>query len=260
MTIRIGTSGFSFADWIGPFYPVGLKREALLEFYATQFDCVEINSTYYGIPAPGTFAKMAARTPPEFRFVVKAAAVVTHERTADAAADDAFRRACEPLADAGKFEGTLVQFPWAFQNDAAAQAYLRDLRARLPEGPVFVEFRHRSWAKPSTLALLDELGLGYCCVDEPALPSLMPGDAYAVGARGYVRLHGRNAAKWWKGSNSERYDYEYSEPQLAEWAGKIRGLAGRATTTYVFFNNCHAGQAARNAKLLKTLLAGNPRN
>lgn len=260
MTIRVGTSGFSFADWIGPFYPPAVKRQALLEFYATQFDCVEINSTYYGIPSPQTFEKMAARTPPEFRFLVKAAAVVTHQRVADAAADDAFRRACEPLQTAGKFDGTLVQFPWEFQNDEAARAYIEALRARLPEGRVFVEFRHRSWAKTSTLALLESLGFGYCSVDEPALPGLMPGDAFVVGDTGYVRLHGRNAASWWRGSNSERYDYDYSESELREWAGKIRGLSGRASSIYVFFNNCHAGQAARNAKLLKTLLAAPPRN
>ncbi len=259
MTLRIGTSGFSFADWIGPFYPAGLKRDALLDFYATQFDCVEINSTYYGIPAPRTFERMAARTPPEFRFVVKAAAVVTHERVPDPASDDAFLRACEPLAAAGKFEGTLAQFPWAFQNDEAARGYLRALRARLPEGPVFVEFRHRSWAKTSTIALLEELGLGYCTVDEPPLPGLMPDDLFVTRGVAYLRLHGRNAATWW-GSGGDRYDYDYSEPQLAEWAGKLRGLTGRASTTYVFFNNCHAGQAARNAKLLKAMLSSDPRN
>ncbi len=260
MSVHVGTSGFSFADWTGAFYPPGLKKAAQLEFYATQFDCVEINATYYGIPSPATFARMAERTPPAFRFLVKAAAAVTHERVADAEIDETFRRACAPLAEAGKFDGTLVQFPWAFQNDDAARAYLATLRARLPEGRIFVEFRHRSWAKTSTLALLESLRLGYCSVDEPALPGLMPGDAFVTGDTGYVRLHGRNAAAWWKGGSGDRYDYDYSEAELREWVGKVRGLSGRAPNVYVFFNNCHAGQAARNAKLLKTLLAAPLRN
>ena len=255
MAYRVGTSGFSFPDWVGEFYPPGVRREQMLQYYATEFDCVEINSTYYRIPPPRTFESMVARTPPGFDFVVKASNIVTHERRVDVGADEAYRAACAPLQDAGRYRGTLVQFPWALRNDPAAHAYLATLRSRLPAGPIFVEFRHASWAEPSTLDALRDLGLGFCVVDAPRLPSLMPTVLAATGDDAYVRFHGRNARHWWGGDSSLRYDYEYSRAQIEDWAGKLRTLSAGTTTTYVFFNNCHAGQAARNARLMKTLLS-----
>jgi len=258
MAHRIGTSGFSFPDWVGSFYPRGVRREQMLEFYATEFDCVEINSTYYGIPAPHVLERMAARTPPSFRFIVKANSVVTHEQREDREVDLAFEKACAPLRDAGKLAGTLAQFPWSFRNAPESHAYLRGLRARLPDVPIFVEFRHASWATDATFALLREAGLSYSIVDAPRLDSLMPTVVRAADGLGYLRLHGRNAKNWWSNTGGGRYDYDYSEAELIDWVNKIRELAEQTTTTYIFFNNCHAGQAARNAKLLKQLLAGEP--
>jgi uncharacterized protein YecE (DUF72 family) len=226
----------------------------MLAYYATEFDSVEINSTYYGVPAPRVFAGMAARTPEDFCFIVKANSVVTHERRTDAEVDGSFRRACEPLQAAGKFGGTLVQFPWGFQNTRNARDYLRTLRHRLPEAPVFVEFRHVSWADDSIFDLLRETGLSYSMVDAPRIQTLMPAVIGATSAEGYLRLHGRNARDWWK-AGADRYDYDYSEAELIEWTAKLRALGGRVTMTYIFFNNCQGGQAARNAKLLKQLLS-----
>jgi uncharacterized protein YecE (DUF72 family) len=95
-------------------------------------------------------------------------------------------------------------------------------------------------------------------VDEPRLKGLVPPIARVTAGIGYVRLHGRNAKNWWRGSSGgggDRYDYLYSEEELKEWVTKIKGMVREATKTYVFFNNCHAGQAARNAKLMKELLS-----
>ena len=91
-------------------------------------------------------------------------------------------------------------------------------------------------------------------MDEPALPGLVPPVALATTADAYVRFHGRNAGNWWGRGGGDRYDYDYSEAELREWMGKIRELADKARRTYLFFNNCHAGQAARNAKLMQEML------
>src|SRR5439155_13009837 len=146
--IRIGTSGYSFADWVGPFYPAGMKSGDFLAFYSRAFDIVEVNMTYYRIPQPRVLEQMEKKTPPEFRFVVKLNHAMTHERTADRAVYQEFLRAIEPLRDAGKFEGLLAQFPWAFRHGRPSLDHLRLLRENLPGMPLFVEFRHDSWTAP----------------------------------------------------------------------------------------------------------------
>ena len=255
--VVIGTSGFSFDDWVGPFYPPGTKRGDMLPRYAERFAAVEVNATYYRIPPPSTMASLDARTPDGFEFLVKAHQSMTHE--AEAAPDDATFRAfadcVAPLVAAGKFRGVLLQFPWAFRPTVAARGRLELLHERLSGlGPLFAEFRHASWVDDRVFRFLDERGIGYCSVDEPALPGLVPPVARLTGTIGYVRLHGRNAATWWGRGAGDRYDYLYSPAELEEWVRKIRELAERSNTVYVFFNNCHAGQAARNALLMKDLV------
>jgi uncharacterized protein YecE (DUF72 family) len=269
--IHVGTSGYSFADWVGPFYPPGTRSGDFLRHYADHFHCVEVNATYYRVPPPATLAAMAARTPPGFRFIVKLNQVVTHERRDDPALDEAFRACLEPLRAAGKFHGLLAQFPWGFRRDTAAKALLERLRERCGDDPLWVEFRHDSWMHPQLGPWLRARGLGYCAVDEPALPGLVPGVVHLTTDTGYVRFHGRNARNWWGsgapgrgaarsgtaaagGGRGDRYDHDYSEAELREWLDRIRQLSERAKQTYLFFNNCHAGQAARSAKLMEDLL------
>ncbi len=108
---------------------------------------------------------------------------------------------------------------------------------------------------------LRERSLGYCAVDEPALPGLVPPVVHLTTDVGYVRFHGRNEATWWASGRGtgggDRYDYDYSERELNEWVLRIADLAAKAKQTYLFFNNCHAGQAARNARLMEELLRRN---
>ena len=254
--IVIGTSGFSFADWVGPFYPAGTRSGAMLEHYAAHFDTVEVNATYYRIPPPKTMASLDARTPAHFEFVVKAHKTMTHDQAdPDEATFAAFADCVAPLVAAGKFRGVLLQFPWAFRPDVAARARLELLHGRLSAlGPLFVEFRHAAWLDERVFRFLDERGIGYCSVDEPPLPGLVPPVARLTGTIGYVRLHGRNTKTWWGRDRGDRYDYDYSPAELHEWVQKIRELAERSSKVYVFFNNCHAGQAARNALLMKDLV------
>lgn len=276
--VFVGTSGYSFADWVGPFYPAGTKSADFLGYYAGQFACVEVNSTYYGIPQPRVLEQMEKKTPAGFRFIVKLNQAMTHERSAEPDLVRRFLEALQPLKDAGKYHGLLAQFPWAFRRDDDSKSHLERLREVLPGEPLWVEFRHASWMHPHLPAWLGERSLGYCAVDEPALPGLVPPVTHVTNEIGYVRFHGRNATHWW-GSGARaaaaaaagtgasataggpaarreqlRYDYDYPERELAEWVARVNAMARQAKQTYLFFNNCHAGQAARNAKLMEELL------
>lgn len=265
--VIVGTSGYSYADWRGPFYPSGLPQREMLAFYASQFAAVELNYTYYRMPEARSLAAMVERTPEAFEFCVKAFRGMTHEVPTNtdevAAVFDRFRSALEPLRESHRLGCVLLQFPWAFRPTKDSASYLRRCRELLQPLPAVVEFRHSSWVadrvRPRLAALLTELGLGYCCVDEPPLETLMPPVVIAAAEPGYVRFHGRNTRKWWQHKEaSERYDYLYSRPELAEWATKIGHLDRQMAKTYVFFNNCHAGQAATNARTMLELLAEEP--
>ena len=96
--------------------------------------------------------------------------------------------------------------------------------------------------------------MGFCAVDEPHLPGMMPPVTMVTAEDTYVRFHGRNAKTWYAGDRSTRYDYSYSREELQEWVRKIGELAEQTRRVYLFFNNCHAGQAARSAKLMQDLL------
>jgi uncharacterized protein YecE (DUF72 family) len=179
---------------------------------------------------------------------------MTHEGAEDPALYGTFLEAIRPLADAGKFDGLLAQFPWGFKRTPGNEAHLERMRERLGGENLFVEFRHASWAADDLESWLAARGLGYCVVDEPALEGLMPPITLRTAADAYVRFHGRNARNWWGRGEGDRYDYEYSEAELRQWIEKVRALAEKARRTYLFFNNCHAGQAARNATLMQELL------
>jgi uncharacterized protein YecE (DUF72 family) len=274
--IFVGTSGYSFPDWVGPFYPPGTRPGDFLPFYARHFGTVEVNSTYYRVPSPRAIEQMERKTPPGFRFMVKVNQAMTHERSLEGGLVRDFRAALEPLKAAGKYEGLLAQFPWGFRRARENESHLAALRDALVGEPLFIEFRHASWASPDLSAWLRERSLGFCSVDEPRLESLMPPVSMVTGDDAYVRFHGRNAKNWWGGrpaavagaaprgtgaaprdsgaAQGDRYDYDYRADELKEWVRKVRELAGQARRTYLFFNNCHAGHAARSAKLMQEML------
>ncbi len=258
--IVIGTSGYSFADWVGPFYPPGTRPADFLSYYARHFDAVEVNSTYYRVPDAGMFERMVQKTPEGFRFVVKLNRAMTHEGSRDPALYRGFLAALAPLKMAGRYDGLLAQFPWGFKRTPDHRRHLAALRDLLDGEPLFAEFRHDSWLTPELEPSLREHRIGYCAVDEPALPGLLPPVTMVTAEDAYVRFHGRNTATWWgRGGpggreGGDRYDYDYREDELKEWVRKVAEIADQARRTYLFFNNCHAGQAARNAKLMQELL------
>lgn len=251
--IQIGTSGFSYADWIGPVYPAGLPAREQLGFYAREFNTVEINTTYYRVPDARLVRGWAEKTPAGFTFSVKAHQALTHEREQPDFAP--FAAAVQPLAEAGKLACILAQFPYSFHPTAGNRDYLRRVRDGLGDLPAVIEFRHTGWVNEGTFELLRALGLGYCCVDEPRLQGLLPPVAAATGPVAYVRFHGRNAAKWYQHEQAwERYNYTYAPAELQEWLPKLRQLDAAAELTLVYFNNHYAGQAVRGARDLGQLL------
>ncbi|MCD4690295.1 DUF72 domain-containing protein [bacterium] len=251
--IFVGTSGYSFEDWVGPFYPPGIQRNRMLDEYVKHFGVVEINSSYYRIPGANMFARMEEKTPDGFEFIVKLYKGMTHELEDEPEMYRKFTSAVEPLKRAGKFGGYLAQFPWRFRKGNGERRHIAALQERLDGDPLFVEFRHDSWIERETFEFLKEKGVGYCSVDEPGLRGLIPPLAVATTDTAYVRLHGRNTKNWW-GRGGDRYDYDYNAEELGEWADKLLKLEGKAKRVYAFFNNCHAGQAARNAEIMVSML------
>jgi uncharacterized protein YecE (DUF72 family) len=256
----VGTCGYSYPDWKGSFYPTDIKDGEMLAFYASRFPAVEIDFTYYRMPTQRTMEQIERKTPAGFEFAVKAYRGMTHERPASRAemrtVFEAFRTAVEPMVSKGKLGAVLTQFPFGFRPGRASLDYLTEVRELLSDVPVVVEFRNREWVNQATFDFLRQMGMGYCAVDEPALKGLMPPVTAATSDVGYVRFHGRNGAKWWKHEEAwERYNYLYIREELAEWVPRITELAVGGRKTFVLFNNCHAGQAAANARDMQALLA-----
>lgn len=253
--LLIGTSGFSYKDWVGPYYPEGLPKKDWLSFHSREFSTCEINFSYYRVPNPRTLAAMADKVPDGFLFTLKANREMTHERGDN---EDVFRQFTDSLSPwirQNKFGCVLAQFPSSFRATQENRDYLKLVRERLPDLRVVVEFRHVGWVSPTTFELLRELNLGFCCVDQPRFKSLLPPIAQVTSDTAYVRFHGRNYQKWWRHKEAwERYDYSYNVGELQEWVPKIQQMNERAETTFVFANNHWRGQAVDTARQLRMLL------
>jgi uncharacterized protein YecE (DUF72 family) len=180
---------------------------------------------------------------------------------------DLFLESIEPLEDAGKLGGILMQFPPFFTalDEALLEenlAYLDYARTKLGTRRMLVEFRHPSWVDEaharSTLGFLADRDMTYVAVDAPQFPTrtTMPPLVAATGSVGYVRLHGRNRDTYFARnvSAADRFDYLYSAAELEEWAPRVRELAESTEVTYVMFNNCKYDYAPRNARELAGIL------
>jgi uncharacterized protein YecE (DUF72 family) len=252
--IRLGTSGFSYDDWIGPVYPEDLARRDWLRYYARQFDTVELNVTYYRIPELRIVHGWVQKTPEEFLFTVKAHRSITHER--EEPDFEAFRNAVGPLKEEGRLATILAQFPHSFHPNPKNRSYLQILREGLIDLPVVVEFRDSQWVGEQTFSQLEQLQFGFCCVDEPELPGLMPPIIRSTSDIAYVRFHGRNAEKWWQHDHAwERYDYTYQEDELRDWAPRIKSLSTESPLTLVYANNHYRGQSVDTIRSLEKILA-----
>ena len=254
---RVGTSGFSYADWKGYFYPKGISERDMLAFYADRFPMVELNSTYYKVPSAKNVRTMAGKVPEDFEFVVKAHSSITHDRIDPDRSLPSFLEAIEPIREAAKLACLLFQFPNSFRHSDANASYILALRDALPrEWPSVVEFRHSSWLRGKMYEALSAMDLGFVNCDMPSIRGLMPPTDVVTSDIAYVRLHGRNAGAWYENDQAwERYDYLYSDQELTEWVPRLMDVARRARKTYVVFNNHPRGQSAENADTMRRKLA-----
>lgn len=266
--IRVGTCSWADESFVKAWYPRGVSSgEERLRYYAEHFDVVEANSTYYRLPDGGTVANWADRLPDGFVMHVKAFGLMTrhpvrievlpadlhdavevddHGRVARPSREvraEVFRRfllALEPLRQAGKLGGILMQFPPYVVPKPAAYEYLEWAKEQLAGHEMLVEFRHKSWFEQpaETLSFLEEHDMTYVTVDAPS--AVIPLVIARTSPTAYVRFHGHNRETWFKrtGSAAERFDYLYSEEELTEWAGRLRELAAEgAENVYAMFNN-----------------------
>ncbi|MHB1242857.1 MAG: DUF72 domain-containing protein [Gaiellaceae bacterium] len=271
--IRVGTCSWADETLTKVWYPPGVRSgEARIRHYAERFDTVEANSTYYRLPDAELVGNWAERTPEGFTMHVKAFGLMTrHPVKLEALPEDLrdvmpvdergrvdrpprelraevfrrFHRALEPLRERGKLGGILLQFPSYVVYKPASLDYLAWAVDQLDGDEPLVEFRHRSWLdeenRAATLAFLGSIGATYVIVDAPKTDAknLVPTVVAHTSATAYVRFHGRNTATWNKrtGSAADRFDYLYSDAELAEWVGPLRELAGETDAVYAMFNN-----------------------
>ena len=269
--LRVGTSGWNYptgrGTWNGIFYPDKKARPRgfdELAFYAERFNTVEINSTFYGQPRRNVSLDWVKRTPPGFEFSVKLYQKFTHpqlvaDRSAITAADiDAFKSGIEPLAAGDRLGPLLVQFPASFKESVEAQGYLEWLLETFRDYELAVELRHKSWsdrAEP-VFDLLRKYRAAWTQIDEPKFrlsirQSLLPTTKEFY----YMRLHGRNAAQWWKHERSEdRYNYLYTEAELTPIADAVSKARALVKKQYVYLNNHFAAQAIADAAVLRHML------
>lgn len=253
--VYIGTSGYSYPDWVGPFYPGGTPRTRFLELYARSFRFTELNFSYYRMPTARMLESMAGQVPEGFLFAVKAHGSMTHERKEGwRSSCGEFAEALKPLTERDALAGVLLQFPFSFGYTGEHRLYLDALLSELNPLPCFVEFRNAGWEKERVRGALDGRGAGLVATDEPRLEGLPGFHPCLCGMDGYFRFHGRNSAAWWTGDNTSRYDYRYSREELAEFAAALRDIESGARRVFAAFNNHRGGQAVANALELAGLL------
>lgn len=250
-----GTSGFSYNDWVGPVYPRGMPRQDWLRFYAREFNALELNSSYYAVPTLSVVKSLVARTGDGFLFAVKAHQDITHGRQPQEGTLVSFKEMLAPLLQAGKLGCVLAQFPYSFNCNQQNKNYLEMIRDKFKELPLVVEFRNAHWIKSEVFDWLRGMDLGFCCVDEPRLPNLIPPVAEVTSKIAYLRFHGRNAARWWQHEEAyQRYDYTYSPEELEEWIPKVRMLQNNSEKTFIFANNHWRGQSVDTIRQLRLML------
>src|SRR6266498_4354019 len=293
--VLVGISAWTEPTLIkeGDFYPKEAKSaEARLQFYASQFPIVEVDSTYYFPPSERNSVLWLERTPKDFTFNIKAYALLTNhptkvdslykevkealpeellakrnvyvDKVPGELVDEVWRRfgdALMPLHSAGKLGAVLFQFPQWFVIGRKNKDHILECKERLSDYRIAVEFRHKTWMQPrnqdETLSFLQEHSLPLVCVDMPqGLDSSIPPLAATTAEElALVRFHTRDKKQFTKKgvTAAERFAYLYEEQELEEWVPKIQDMSSSARETHVLMNNCYRDYAVRNARQLTGL-------
>lgn len=249
-TVRIGTQGWNYQDWVGPFYPAGTRSADLLSVYARAFDTVEVDSTFYAVPAASTVQGWARRTPPGFQFSLKLPQEITHEnglRDPAGTAPQFFERARQ-LGD--KLGPILVQFPPTLEA-GELPALVTFLQSLPDDLRVAIEFRHRSWIQDGVIALLREHNVAVVLVEGRWIPrKIMAALAERPTADfGYIR---------WIGPDRDLVDFSRVQVdrtrELEVWKSAVETLASRVTEIVGYVNNHYSGHSPATVRQLQRLL------
>jgi len=273
-------------------YPQGLPAKDRLPYYAERFRVVEVNSSFYAVPERDTVGRWARITPDDFVFDVKLHRLLSRHAAQlkelppelrddvevgprgrvrltpelEAAMVEQVKHACEPLDKAGKLRAFLLQLTPAFAPGKHELAELDPIIEGLAPHPVAVEFRHRGWVRDKrveeTLGYLSERRAVFVSVDAPPddqIPIMPPIDAVTRDDLAYLRLHGRNTEGYLTGKSvAERFGWRYTDDELEEVAGRVRGLAEQAGEVHVLFNNNRGDDAPTSAQRFMSLLGQDP--
>ena len=282
--ILIGTSGYDYPEWKGVFYPLDLKRADFLKYYASQFNALELNNTFYNMPTAERLLSYYERSEGKLKFSIKANRLLTHEISFNwqtVAAD--LKLALTPLLNKDCLSAILFQFPESFHYSNDNRIYLAKVIQAFFGFPIVIEFRHRDWIKESVFDGLEKrkAGIVFCdmpmCVSTtvnnfhkangplagrmPQLKNLPDGTLLKtpfIGDTAYIRLHGRNASAWYvheaQNNGSARYCYDYSDEELKSFVPIINAAVQEGKKVQVYFNNHPSGSGAKNALKLQELL------
>jgi uncharacterized protein YecE (DUF72 family) len=296
-TIRVGTASWTDPTMTaaGVFYPPDADTaEERLVYYADQFPIVEVDATYYALPARRTAELWLERTPPDFTFDIKAHALMTGQPSEakrlpkdlreqlpaelldqrriyardlpEALEDEIWARfldALEPLRSSGKLGAVFLQYPrWFFPTSESREEILH-AQERLADTPFAVELRHASWFneknRERTVRFLEEHAIPFVMVDAPpgTKSSVPPISVVSSPRLAVVRFHGRRTETWERSGIPvvERFRYLYAEEELGEWVPRIREAAERVPEVHVLMNNCYANYGTTNAREIADLLA-----
>jgi uncharacterized protein YecE (DUF72 family) len=235
--VRIGTSGWEYGHWAGRFYPRDLPRDRWLERYATEFDTVELNNSFYRLPDANQFAAWSSRVPRRFRFAVKASRYLTHIKRLREPKEPIRRLWTRAERLGPRLGPVLYQLPPRWKPDIER---LDTFLAAVPHAPQAVEFRDRRWYIDDALEALARAAVALCLHDMAGSAS----QPVPVGPLVYVRFHGSGA----------KYGGSYSPQRLTAWADRIAGWAADGRPVWAYFNNDAAGHAVRDADRLRSLV------
>ena len=255
--VLIGTSGWGYDEWVGPFYPKTLKKEDFLLYYSEIFYTNEINTTFYNVPSKWVVKSWVDKTPDNFLFTVKVPKKITHEYKLDSdqcLSDlNYFLTSVDPLIKAKKLLSFLIQLPPSF-NKEEHFGVLRDFIRNWPhevkgeEYYIAIEFRNESWMDEKIFDYLKKNSLTYCAVIEPLLPPRLD---ITNPEFFYMRFHGYGKDIW--------FDYCFSEEEIRQWAISVNNVINKVDKIGIYFNNHFSGYAAKNSLMMMRELKLEPK-
>ncbi len=240
--IHIGTSGWSYKEWEGIFYPP--KETRKLTYYSRFYKTAEIDSTFYAYPNKGTVEGWVRNTPSDFMFTAKLPKLITHDKKLDPDKGVSldllrFLEVLKPLITSEKLALLLMQLPPSFNFREDFGKLKAFVESSPTDVPLAVEFRHRSWLRGDVWDLLRSNGIANTIVDEP----LLPPDLDVTAGTAIVRWHGKGTRPW--------YNYRYKDDEIEAWKPRLAEISAKTSKVYGYFNNHFHGFAIENS--LKTL-------